>query len=101
MSQKIYPAGSRLLIERETAPETTKGGIVLPDTAKEKPCRGKILEIGPGRVLESGARECPREDYAVGRTVIIPRYEGTEVKVDGKDCLIVDAAAVLGIIVDE
>ncbi len=89
---KLKPLGDRLIVRAIEAEEVTASGIVLPDTAKEKPQRGKVLAVGEGR-YEDGKR-VPM-DVAEGDEVIYSKYGGTEVKVDGEDLLILREADVL------
>ena len=93
----LQPLDDRIVIRRLEAEEKTAGGIVLPDTAKEKPQKGEILAAGPGKLLEDGKR-APME-VKVGDTVLFGKYSGTEVKVSGEECLIIresDLLAKLG-----
>ena len=83
----LQPLDDRIVIRRLEAEQKTAGGIVLPDTAKEKPQRGEVLAAGPGKLLENGKR-APME-VKVGDTVLFGKYSGTEVKVGGEECLIV------------
>ncbi|MHC4712622.1 MAG: co-chaperone GroES [Planctomycetota bacterium] len=89
----IKPLDDRVLIQPIEAEEKTAGGIVLPDTAKEKPMRGKVVATGPGALLETGKRA----EMAVkkGDEVIYGKYSGTEIKVKGKDYVIVRASELL------
>lgn len=93
---KVQPLGDRVLIRPLEAEEKTKGGIILPDTAKEKPQEGEVIAIGKGKVLESGKTE-PLE-VKVGDKVLYGRYSGTEIKIDGEDYLIVRDEDILAII---
>jgi chaperonin GroES len=90
------PLGDRAVIEPLEQEEMTPAGIVIPDTAKEKPQKGKILSIGPGARDEEGKR-LPM-DIKVGETVLYAKYAGTEIKVDGKKLLIIKEADILAII---
>ena len=92
----IQPLGDRILIKPLEAEEKTKGGIVLPDTAKEKPQEGKIVAVGKGRILESGKVE-PLE-VKVGDIVLYGRYSGTEITKDGEEYLFVKEEDILAII---
>jgi chaperonin GroES len=83
----LQPLDDRIVIRRLEAEEKTAGGIVLPDTAKEKPQRGEILAVGPGKLLENGKRAAL--EVKVGDTVLFGKYSGTEVKVEGEECLII------------
>lgn len=96
MGDKIKPLGDRVVLEAETKEETTRGGIVLPDTAKEKPQEGRIVAAGPGRRLESG--QLVHLEVKVGDKVLYAKYAGTEVKVDGKEYLIVREADILAVL---
>ena len=82
----LVPLEDRLVIRRLEAEEKTAGGIVLPDTAKEKPQRGEVLAVGPGKLLESGKRAAL--EVKVGDTVLFGKYSGTDVKIQGEECLI-------------
>lgn len=84
----IKPLGNRVVIKPLEKEERTKSGILLPDTAKEKPQQGKIMAVGTGRVLESGEKVAL--EVKEGDTVIFSKYAGTEVKVDGEDYMILD-----------
>lgn len=79
----LKPLDDRVVVEPLSAEETTAGGIVLPDSAKEKPQRGKVLAVGPGRLLESGDRVAVA--VQVGDEVLFGKYGGTEIEVDGRD----------------
>ena len=92
----IKPLGDRIVIKPLEAQEKTKGGIVLPDTAKEKPQEGKVVAVGKGKVLESGKVE-PIE-VKVGDIVLYGKYSGTEITKDGEDYLIVKEEDILAII---
>jgi chaperonin GroES len=90
------PLGGRVLIEPIEQEEVTAGGIVLPETAKEKPQQGKVLAAGPGDRNEKGERITM--DVKVGDTVLFAKYSGTEVKMDGKKLLILRESDLLGIV---
>jgi chaperonin GroES len=92
----IQPLGDRILIKPLEAEEKTKGGILLPDTAKEKPQEGKVVAVGKGTVLESGKVE-PLE-VKVGDIVLYGKYSGTEITKDGEEYLFVKAEDVLAIL---
>ncbi len=96
MSISLKPLGNRVVIEPIEQEEITAGGIVLPETAKEKPQKGKILSIGPGDRDEGGKR-IPM-DVKEGDTVLFAKYSGTEIKVDGKKLLILRESDVLAIL---
>ncbi len=93
---KIRPLGDKVLVERVEAESKTAGGIVLPDTAKEKPQRGKVVNVGAGKMLENGTRK----DVQVkkGDTVLFTSYAGTEIKIDGKEYLIMDESDIMAVI---
>ncbi len=96
MSINIRPLGDRLLVEPVEKEETIAGGLVLPETAKEKPQQGNVLAAGEGRRDDSGAR-VPM-DVKVGDKVLFAKYAGTEIKLDGKKMLIMKESDILGII---
>ena len=95
LGDKIKPLGDRVVLEAEEREETTRSGIVLPDTAKEKPQEGRIVAAGPGRRLDSG--ELVPLEVKVGDKVLYAKYAGTEVKLDGKEYLIVREADILAV----
>ncbi len=95
---KLRPLGDRVVVKPTPREEMTKSGIVLPDTAKEKPQEGSVLAIGPGRILDDGKREAM--DVQVGNKVLYAKYAGTEFKVDGDDLLIVSQKDILAIVED-
>ena len=92
----IRPLGDRLLVEPIEKEETIAGGLLLPETAKEKPQQGKVLAAGAGRRDESGKRI--DMDVQAGDTILFAKYAGTEIKIDGKKLLIMKEADVLGIV---
>jgi chaperonin GroES len=94
---KIRPLHDRILVERVEEGETVRGGIIIPDTAKEKPQEGKVIAVGTGKVNEDGKRLSL--DVKVGDKILFGKYSGSEVKVDDKDYLILredDILAILG-----
>ncbi len=93
---KLRPLGDRVVIQPTPREEMTKSGIVLPDTAKEKPQEGKILAAGPGRLTDEGKRE--PMDVKEGDIVLYAKYAGTEFKVEGEDLLIVSQKDILAIV---
>jgi len=93
---KVRPMDDRLLLEPAEAEEVTSGGIVLPDTAQEKPQRGKVLAVGPGRLLDSGERG--EMDVKVGDEVFYGKYSGTEIDVDGREYVILKESDVLAVV---
>ena len=96
MSISIKPLGNRVVVEPEEQEEMTSGGIVLPETAKEKPQQGKILAAGPGERDDDGKR-IPL-DVKEGDTVLFAKYSGTEIKLDGKKVLILRESDLLAIV---
>jgi chaperonin GroES len=97
MSISLKPLGNRVVVEPLEQEDITAGGIVLPETAKEKPQKGKVLSIGPGDRDEDGKR-IPM-DVSVGDTVLFAKYSGTEIKMDGKKLLILRESDLLAIVV--
>lgn len=97
-SAALKPLSDRILVEPLEAEEKTASGIVLPDTAKERPQQGKVIAVGPGRTKENGER-LPMS-VAVGQTVLFASYAGTEVKLDSKKYLIMSESEVLAIVED-
>ena len=93
---KLRPLGDRVVIEPTPREEMTKSGIVLPDTVKEKPQEGKVLAVGPGRILDDGKRESI--DVKKGDKVLYAKYAGTEFKIDGDELLILSAKDILAIV---
>jgi chaperonin GroES len=93
---KLRPLGDKVIVKRLEAEEKTKGGIILPDTAKEKPKEGKIMATGRGRVVEGGKLIEPQ--VKVGDRVIFSSYAGTEVKVEGEEYLIMSEEDIQAII---
>jgi len=96
MALNLKPLGNRLVVEPLEAEEVTAGGIVLPETAKEKPQKGVVLSIGPGERDDKGKRI--EMDVKAGDTVLYAKYAGTEIKVDGKKLLILKENDILAII---
>jgi chaperonin GroES len=93
---KLRPLGDKILIKRVEAESKTKSGIVLPDTAKEKPRRGKVISVGEGRRLDNGQR-APM-GVRKGDEVIFTSYAGTEIKIDGDELMIMSEEDVLAIV---
>ena len=96
---KLKPLGDRLIVKAIDEEQTTASGLVLPDTAKEKPQKGKVLAAGDGRWDEDGEKRIPL-DVAAGDTVLYSKYGGTEIKVDGEDLLVLRESDVLAKIDD-
>jgi len=93
---KIKPLQDRIIVKRIEEEEKTKGGIIIPDSAKEKPMEGEIVAAGPGKVLDNGNRVAP--SVKAGDRVLFGKYAGTEVKIDGVEHLIMREDDILGII---
>ncbi|MBI4582358.1 MAG: co-chaperone GroES [Planctomycetes bacterium] len=93
---KIRPLGEKVLVKRVEAEDKTTGGIVLPDTAKEKPKRGVVQAVGDGKLLDSGKRSALQ--VSKGNHVLFSSYAGTEIKVDGEEFLIMDENDILAIV---
>ena len=93
---KIRPLQDRIIVKRVEEEEKTKGGIIIPDTAKEKPMEGEVIAAGTGKILENGKKQ-PLEVKA-GDRVLFDKYAGTEVKIDGIEHLIMKEDDILGII---
>ena len=92
---KVRPLADRVLVRRVEAEEKTAGGIVLPDTAKEKPKEGEIVAVGEGKLLDDGSRS--KVQVKVGDRVLFTSYAGTEVKIDGEDYLIMREEDILAV----
>jgi chaperonin GroES len=90
---KVSPLHDRLLVRRIEAKETAKGGIIIPDTAKEKPQEGEVLAVGNGKILENGTKIAL--DVKVGDKILFGKYTGTEIKIDGEEVLILREDEVL------
>jgi chaperonin GroES len=90
---KLNPLDDRVVVQPSAAEETTAGGIVLPDAAQEKPQRGTVVAVGPGKLLDSGER-CPLS-VSVGDLVLFGKYGGTEIEVDGNDVKILRESDIL------
>ncbi|MEI7779535.1 MAG: co-chaperone GroES [Actinomycetes bacterium] len=97
MSVSIKPLEDRILVQPLDAEQTTASGLVIPDTAKEKPQEGKVIAVGPGRFDESGSKRVPL-DINEGDVVVYSKYGGTEVKYNGQEYLILSARDVLAIV---
>jgi chaperonin GroES len=91
---KLKPLGDRLIVQAIEEEETTASGIVLPDTAKEKPQRGEVIAVGDGRYDDDGDKRIPL-DVQAGDTVLYSKYGGTEIKVEGEDLLVLRESDVL------
>ncbi len=91
----VRPLNDRILVKRMEEDQTTPGGIIIPDSAKEKPQRGQVVAAGKGRILEDG-KKVPL-DLKVGDTILFGKYSGTELKLDGDDYLMMREEDVLGV----
>ena len=96
IAMKVRPLHDRLLVRRIEQQETAKGGIIIPDTAKEKPQEGEVLAIGNGKVLENGTKIAL--DVKVGDKILFGKYTGTDIKIDGEDVLILREDEVLAVL---
>ena len=93
---KIRPLGDRILIKRIQEEEKTKGGIIIPDTAKEKPQEGKVVAVGKGKMTEQGKLLTP--DVKAGDRILFGKYSGSEVKIEGEEHLILREDDILGVL---
>jgi chaperonin GroES len=93
---KIRPLNDRLLVKRLAEEEKTAGGIIIPDSAKEKPAEGKVISVGPGKTNDKGERVALQ--VVAGDRVLFSKYGGTDVKLDGEDYLIMREDDILGIL---
>ena len=92
----VQPLADRVLVKRLEAEEQVKGGIIIPDTAKEKPMEGEVVAVGPGKLKEDGSRIAM--EVAVGDRVLISKYAGTEVKIDDEEHIVMREDEILAII---
>ncbi|MGO9058274.1 MAG: co-chaperone GroES [Candidatus Binataceae bacterium] len=93
---KIRPLGDRILVKRVKEEEKSKGGIIIPDTAKEKPQEGKVVAVGKGKMTEAGKLVTP--EVKAGDTILFGKYSGSEVMVDGQEHLIMREDDVMGVV---
>jgi chaperonin GroES len=93
---RIEPLGDKIVVKRTDAEETTAGGIVLPDSAQEKPQEGRVLSVGNGRMLDDGSRGTPQVNE--GDRVIFSSYAGTEIEIDGGQLLIMSESDILAVL---
>ncbi len=93
---KIRPLHDRVIVRREEEERTSPGGIVIPDSATEKPIRGKVIAVGNGKVLDSG--DTRRLDVKVGDRVLFGKYSGTEVKMDGEELVVMREEDIMAVI---
>jgi len=96
VSVKLRPLGDRVVVKATSRETVTKSGIVLPDTAKEKPQEGEILAVGPGKVLDNGKRVTL--EVKVGQKILFAKYAGSEVKMDDEEYLILRESDIMGIV---
>ena len=97
MAMKIRPLQDRIIVKRVAEEEKTKGGIIIPDTAKEKPSQGEVTAVGPGGRDEAG--KLIPIDLKVGDRVLFGKWSGTEVKLDGEELLIMKESDIMGVLV--
>jgi chaperonin GroES len=95
-NNKIRPLGDRVIVERLDGEETTASGIIIPDSAKEKPQQGRVIAVGKGKILEDGTVR--PLDLRSGEKILFGKYAGTEIKLDGQEYLIIREDDVLGVI---
>jgi len=93
---KLKPLGDRVLVQAIEAKESMKGGIIIPDTAKEKPMEGKVVSVGKGKIADDG--KLVPMDVKAGDTILYGKYSGTEVKIDGVEYLIMHQEDILGLL---
>ncbi len=96
MSMQVRPLHDRVLVKRSTEEEKSKGGIIIPDTAKEKPVQGEVIAVGSGRVTEDG--KIRPLDVKKGDKILFGKYAGTEIKVNGDEYLMMREEDILGVI---
>ncbi len=91
----LRPLADRVVVKPVQAEEKTKGGIVLPDTAKDKPQEGEVIAVGPGRILDNGTKIAP--EIKVGDRIIYSKYSGSEIKIEGDEYLIIRESDILAV----
>jgi len=96
LEMKIRPLGDKVLVQRLEAENKTAGGIVLPDTAKEKPQKGKVISVGEGKTLDDGSKQ--QMQVKKGDMVLFTSYAGTEIKIEGKEYLIMSESDIMAVI---
>jgi len=96
IEMKVRPLHDRVLVRRIEEKETGKGGIIIPDTAKEKPQKGEVMAVGNGKILENGTKVAL--DVKVGDKILFGKYSGTDIKIDGEEVLIVREDEVLAVL---
>lgn len=95
---KVKPLHDRIVVKRLEEKETVKGGIIIPDTAKEKPTEGEVVAVGTGKVLDSGERQTL--ELKVGDRILFGKYSGTEIRIDNEDYVIMREEEVLGVLAE-
>jgi chaperonin GroES len=95
-SMKIRPLQDRVIVQSIEEEAKTKGGIIIPDTAKEKPQEGKVIAVGPGKILENGTKTTL--DVKVGDKILFGKYSGSEIKIDGEEFIMMREDDILGVI---
>ena len=95
---KFRPLHDRVVVKRVDAEEKTTGGIIIPDTAQEKPSQGEITAVGPGALDDTGKRVAP--EVKAGDSVLFGKWSGTEVKIDGEELLIMKESDIMGVLTD-
>lgn len=93
---KFRPLQDRILVKRTAAEEKSKGGIIIPDSAKEKPIEGEVIAVGNGKVLDDGKTRTP--DVKVGEKILFGKYSGTEIKIEGEEHVILREDEILGVL---
>tara|TARA_B100001013_G_scaffold149825_1_gene88971 strand:+ start:330 stop:617 length:288 start_codon:yes stop_codon:yes gene_type:complete len=93
---KLKPLQDRVLVKRLEESDKTKGGIIIPDTAKEKPSEGQVVAVGPGNLNKEGKRNTP--EVKIGDKILFSKYSGDEVKINGEDLIIIKEEDVIGIL---
>ncbi|PID39855.1 MAG: co-chaperone GroES [Proteobacteria bacterium] len=93
---KVRPLHDRVLVKRLAEEETTKGGIIIPDSAKEKPIEGKIVAVGNGKIMDNG--DVRKLDVKAGDRILFGKYSGTEIKIEGTEHLILREDEILGVV---
>jgi chaperonin GroES len=96
MELKVRPLGDRIIVKRLAEEEKTKSGIIIPDTAKEKPQEGKVMAVGNGKILDNGQKVAL--EVKAGDKIIFGKYAGSEIKIDGEEYLIMREEDVLGVL---
>ena len=93
---KFRPLQDRIMVKRTAAEEKSKGGIIIPDSAKEKPIEGEVIAVGNGKVLDDGKTRTP--DVKVGEKILFGKYSGTEIKIEGEEHVILREDEILGVL---